>query len=99
MVCTRAVLCSPAALVPELPLLCGNRASICHRMLHHSHLILHASFCVFHCAKHAALNLAMQHSYFNLAGHASGTVLSHQLTLHGGDHYTPVSGSINSSMG
>ncbi|PRW60803.1 Squalene synthase isoform A [Chlorella sorokiniana] len=35
------------------------------------------------------INLA-QHSYFNLAGHASGTVLGHQLTLHGGDHYTPV---------
>lgn len=35
------------------------------------------------------INLA-QHSYFNLAGHASGTILGHQLTLHGGDHYTPV---------
>lgn len=33
---------------------------------------------------------ALQHSYFNLAGHASGTILGHQLTLHGGDHYTPV---------
>ena len=33
-----------------------------------------------------------QHSYFNLAGHASGTILGHQLTLHGGDHYTPVRG-------
>ena len=36
-----------------------------------------------------AVNVA-QHSYFNLAGHASGTVLDHVLTLHGADHYTPV---------
>ncbi|PSC74817.1 Galactose mutarotase [Micractinium conductrix] len=34
------------------------------------------------------INLA-QHSYFNLGGHASGTVLDHELTIHG-DHYTPV---------
>ncbi|GFR42234.1 hypothetical protein Agub_g3128 [Astrephomene gubernaculifera] len=36
------------------------------------------------------VNLA-QHSYFNLAGHASGSILSHRLRLHGADHYTPVS--------
>jgi len=34
------------------------------------------------------INLA-QHSYFNLGGHDSGDVLSHELTLLG-DHYTPV---------
>ncbi|KAL4447516.1 hypothetical protein ABPG75_004735 [Micractinium tetrahymenae] len=39
--------------------------------------------------KATPLNLA-QHSYFNLAGHASGTVLGHELTIHGGDHFTPV---------
>jgi aldose 1-epimerase len=36
-----------------------------------------------------AVNVA-QHSYFNLAGHASGSVLDHFLTLHGADHFTPV---------
>lgn len=35
------------------------------------------------------INLA-QHSYFNLGGHDRGTILTHLLTLHGGDHYTPV---------
>ncbi|GAB4816199.1 hypothetical protein N2152v2_003245 [Parachlorella kessleri] len=39
--------------------------------------------------KATPLNLA-QHSYFNLGGHSSGTILDHTLTLHGGDHYTPV---------
>ncbi|KAF8061163.1 hypothetical protein HT031_004625 [Scenedesmus sp. PABB004] len=34
------------------------------------------------------VNLA-QHSYFNLAGHASGDVLRHRLRL-SGDHYTPL---------
>lgn len=48
---------------------------------------------------HAAPDLVflvhfLQHSYFNLAGHASGTILGHQLTLHGGDHYTPVGGMV-----
>lgn len=28
------------------------------------------------------LNLA-QHSYFNLQGHAAGTILGHELTIHG----------------
>lgn len=37
------------------------------------------------------MNLA-QHSYFNLGGHSSGTILGHELTIHGGDHYTPVRG-------
>jgi len=32
----------------------------------------------------------VQHSYFNLAGHDSGTALNHILTIHG-DHFTPVS--------
>ena len=36
-----------------------------------------------------AVNIA-QHSYFNLTGHGSGTVLGHELTLHSADHYTPV---------
>lgn len=35
------------------------------------------------------MNIA-QHSYFNLAGHASGPVLDHVLTLPGADHFTPV---------
>jgi len=38
--------------------------------------------------KATPLSLA-QHSYFNLAGHGSGTVLNHTLTIHG-DHFTPV---------
>ncbi|GAX81179.1 hypothetical protein CEUSTIGMA_g8612.t1 [Chlamydomonas eustigma] len=32
----------------------------------------------------------VQHTYFNLGGHASGTILGHELTIHSGDHYTPV---------
>ncbi|KAG2430642.1 hypothetical protein HYH02_013640 [Chlamydomonas schloesseri] len=36
------------------------------------------------------VNIA-QHSYFNLGGHASGTILGHTLRLVGADHYTPVS--------
>lgn len=35
------------------------------------------------------INLA-QHSYFNLAGHGSGSVLSHRLTLHRAEHVLPV---------
>jgi galactose mutarotase-like enzyme len=35
-----------------------------------------------------AVNIA-QHSYFNLAGHASGDVLGHLVKL-AADHYTPV---------
>lgn len=35
------------------------------------------------------LNLA-QHAYFNLAGHAAGDVLSHELTLHGAAHVLPI---------
>lgn len=34
------------------------------------------------------VNLA-QHSYFNLGGHTSGTILDHTVTL-AADHYTPV---------
>ncbi|KDD71751.1 hypothetical protein H632_c4460p0, partial [Helicosporidium sp. ATCC 50920] len=34
------------------------------------------------------VNLA-QHSYFNMGGHDSGTILNHRLTIHG-SHYTPV---------
>ncbi|GIL50020.1 hypothetical protein Vafri_6358 [Volvox africanus] len=36
------------------------------------------------------VNIA-QHSYFNLGGHSSGSILGHKLRLHGADHYTPVS--------
>ena len=32
--------------------------------------------------KGTIINLA-QHSYFNMAGHASGTILDHQLTING----------------
>lgn len=39
------------------------------------------------------VNIA-QHSYFNLGGHASGTILDHRLRLVGADHYTPVSPSL-----
>ncbi|KXZ52200.1 hypothetical protein GPECTOR_10g831 [Gonium pectorale] len=39
------------------------------------------------------VNIA-QHSYFNLGGHASGSILGHLLRLHGADHYTPVSASL-----
>lgn len=35
------------------------------------------------------VNIA-QHSYFNLGGHAAGTILDHVLTLPKADHYTPV---------
>ena len=35
------------------------------------------------------VNLA-QHSYFNLGGHASGSVLQHELTLHDATRYLPV---------
>ncbi|KAL6770755.1 AEP1 [Auxenochlorella protothecoides x Auxenochlorella symbiontica] len=38
--------------------------------------------------KPTPINLA-QHTYWNLGGHESGTILDHQLTIHG-DHYTPV---------
>eukprot|EP00775_Hariotina_reticulata_P008395 gene8395-8579_t len=38
--------------------------------------------------KPTSVNIA-QHSYFNLAGHASGDVLNHQVKL-SADHYTPV---------
>lgn len=34
-----------------------------------------------------------QHSYYNLAGHAAGTVREHELTL-GASHYTPVDSSL-----
>mmetsp|Transcript_26051 Transcript_26051/g.56870 ORF Transcript_26051/g.56870 Transcript_26051/m.56870 type:complete len:407 (-) Transcript_26051:662-1882(-) len=34
------------------------------------------------------VNIA-QHTYFNLAGHASGNILNHSLKIYG-DHYTPV---------
>ena len=36
----------------------------------------------------AAVNIA-QHSYFNLAGHNSGTILDHTISING-SHYTPV---------
>ncbi|KAG2438515.1 hypothetical protein HXX76_005066 [Chlamydomonas incerta] len=39
------------------------------------------------------VNIA-QHSYFNLAGHASGTILGHKLRLVGADHYTPVGATL-----
>ena len=35
------------------------------------------------------VNLA-QHSYFNLGGHASGSVLEHEMTLHNATRYLPV---------
>lgn len=38
--------------------------------------------------KATPVNLA-QHTYFNLAGHAAGTVLDHLIKING-DHYTPV---------
>ena len=48
----------------------------------HLHLCLDLSFSA------AAVNIA-QHSYFNLAGHNSGTILDHTMCING-DHYTPV---------
>lgn len=39
--------------------------------------------------KPTVVNLA-QHSYFNLGGHASGSVLEHDLTLHDATRYLPV---------
>ncbi len=42
--------------------------------------------------KQTVINLS-QHSYFNLEGHASGSILDHHLTLEAG-HYTPVDDSL-----
>lgn len=45
------------------------------------------------CPARLPVNIA-QHSYFNLAGHASGSILGHTLRLVGADHYTPVGATL-----
>ena len=42
-----------------------------------------------HTTKPTPINIA-QHSYFNLGGHGSGSVLDHVLTLHKATHVLPI---------
>lgn len=59
--------------------------SVIYRLTHDNRLVIEIEAST---TAATPLNLA-QHSYFNLGGHATGTILDHELTLDA-DHWTPV---------